>query len=199
MKKYMVELLGTMFLVLMYSMVGNPLAIGVMLAVLVYAGVHISGSHYNPAVSLAMWMRGKLKKVEMLKYMIFQIMGGFLAAAFYRVLTSRNYYPAPAPGIGYWKIFTVELLFTSFFVFVFLTVFLAKKFKANGMRGLIIGLALLPIVFLGGAYNPAVSLGPALFDLSMGGLAIQHVPVYLIGTFGGGILAAFGFKLLYGE
>jgi aquaporin Z len=197
MRKYLVELIGTMFLVLMYSMVGNPLAIGTMLAVLVYMGAHISGSHYNPAVSLAMWLRGKLKMAEMFAYMFFQVLGGFFAAIFYWALTNRSYYPSPAPGVGYWKIFTVELIFTFFFAFVFLTVFTAKKFKANGMYGLIIGLALLPIVFLGGTYNPAVAVGPALFDLAMGGAAFMHLPTYLGGTLLGGGFAALIFRYIY--
>ena len=197
MKKYIMEMMGAMFLVLMYSMVGNPLAIGVMLAVLVYAGVHISGAHYNPAVSLAMWLQGKVKKGEIWLYIIFQLLGGVVAAGLYRVLTARNYYPSPAPGVLPWKIFSVEILFTFFFVFVFLTVFTAKKFKANGMHGLIIGFALLPVLFLGGTYNPVVSVGPALFDLMTGGMAIMHVPAYLFGTLGGGVLAAYFFRYMY--
>jgi glycerol uptake facilitator-like aquaporin len=199
MKKYIMELVGTMFLVLMYSMVGNPLAIGAMFAALIYIGVHISGAHFNPAISLAMWLRGKFKMGEMLTYMLFQILGGLLAAAFYWGLTMRTYYPAPAPGVGYWKIFTVEMLFTFFLAFVFLTVFTAKKFKANGMHGLVLGLTLLPIVYLGGTYNPAVSVGPAIFDVFFGGMSYMHVPVYLGGTLLGGGFAALFYRYMYCE
>lgn len=199
MKKYIMELIGALFLVLTYSMVGNPLAIGTMLAVLVYMGAHISGSHYNPAVSLAMWLRGKLGGRDMLFYMFFQLLGAFLAAGIYFLLAGKHYYPSPAPGIGYWKIFLVELLFTFFFVFVFLTVFTAKKFKANGMYGLIIGFAILPVVFLGGTYNPVISVGPALLNLASGGMAIKHVPAYLLGTLTGGVLSTLFYRYIYCE
>jgi len=197
MKKYIMEFVGALFLVLTYSMIGNPLAIGVMLAVLVYIGSHVSGSHYNPAVSLAMWLRGKLKIGEMLLYMLFQILGGFLAGVMYYMLSGKSYYPVPAPGINDWKIFSVELLFTAFFVFVFLTVFAAKKFKANGMHGLVVGFALLPIVFLGGTYNPAVSVGPALFDLAMGGTAIMGIAAYFFGPLVGGAFAYLFYRYIY--
>lgn len=199
MKKYIMEFVGALFLVLTYSTIGNPIAIGAMLVVLVYMGAHISGSHYNPAVSLAMWLRGKLKMKEMFSYMTFQILGGFFAAVMHLMLAGKTYYPAPAPGVSHWKIFVVELMFTALFAFVFLTVFTAKKFKANGMYGLIIGFALLPIVFLGGTYNPAVSIGPVLFDMIMGGEAFMSAPAYLFGPLAGGALAALFFRYMYCE
>jgi aquaporin Z len=60
MKKYIVELLGAFFLVLVIALTGDPIAIGVVLMVMVYAGGHISGAHYNPAVTFGLWLRGKI-------------------------------------------------------------------------------------------------------------------------------------------
>lgn len=199
MKKYMMELFGTFLLVLLYSMTGNPISIGMMLTVLVYMGAHVSGAHYNPAVSLGMWLRGKLKCGAMWYYMIFQILGGFLAALLYWGVVGKKYYPFPSPGVDYWKIFVVELLFTAFFVFVFLTVFTAKKFKKNGIFGLVVGFALLAILFLGGTYNPAISVGPILLDTAMGGDSYMHLPAYIFGPLGGGLLASLIFRYFYCE
>lgn len=190
MRRYIMELVGTMFLVLTCSMVGNPLAIGIMLVVLAYIGANISGSYYNPAFSLAMWIRGKLSLKDMGFYMLFQLLGAFIAAAIYYLFAGKPFYPSPAPGVGYMKIVSVELLFTAFFVFVYLVLFAAKKPKSDGIPSLIIGFALLPIAFLGGTYNPALSVGPALFDLVLGGSAFTHIPAYLGGTFLGAGLGA---------
>ena len=79
MKAYIMELIGTMFLVLAVGLTGNPIAIGVMLMTMVYLGGHISGGHYNPAVTLAVWIRGKLPSKEVVPYWISQIMGGLIA------------------------------------------------------------------------------------------------------------------------
>src|SRR6202035_774047 len=88
MTKYVAELIGTFFLVLTIgcTVVGHgagplaPLAIGSVLMVMIFAGGHISGGHYNPAVTLGVWMRGKCETKDVLPYMIFQVMGGQLAA-----------------------------------------------------------------------------------------------------------------------
>ena len=78
MKKYITEFIGTFFLVLMVALSGNAaefnlIAIGSILMVMVYAGGHISGAHYNPAVTVAVWMRGKINAVDAVMYLVFQI------------------------------------------------------------------------------------------------------------------------------
>lgn len=199
MKKYIMEAVGTMFLVLAISLTGNPIAIGMMLAVIVYLGAHISGGHYNPAITFGVWLRGKLKNKDAMYYMFFQVLGAFVAAAIYWLLAEQRYFPAPAAGVSYQKVFAVELIFTFFLVFVVLTVMTTKKVKLGHVFGLIIGFALMTIAFLGGTYNPAVCLGPSLFDLIFQGPAMTHVPVYLLGTFGGGGLAAAFYRYVYCE
>ncbi len=80
MKNYLTELIGTFFLVFVIGLSGNPLAIGAVLMVMVYMGCHISGAHYNPAVTLAVWVRNKISMKEALAYMLFQLIGALLAA-----------------------------------------------------------------------------------------------------------------------
>jgi aquaporin Z len=89
MKKYFAELIGTFFLVLTIgcTVIGHgagalaPLAIGSALMVMVFAGGHISGGHFNPAVTLGVWLRGKCETKDVVPYMIFQIVGAVLAAS----------------------------------------------------------------------------------------------------------------------
>ena len=80
MKKYVMEFIGALFLTLAVGLTGNALAIGVTLASLVYIGGHVSGAHYNPAVTIAVWLRGKIKKSEVPGYILVQLLGAFTAA-----------------------------------------------------------------------------------------------------------------------
>ena len=83
MKKYSIEFLGTFFLLLISALADNPIAIGVGLAVLCYIGGHISGAHYNPAVSIAMVIRGEINKVECGKFILSQVLGAVFASFVY--------------------------------------------------------------------------------------------------------------------
>jgi len=194
MRKYWMECLGTMFLVLTVSLTGTPIAIGTMFAALIYLGAHISGANYNPAISLAMWVRGKLSLKDMWLYMGFQILGGFFAAGIYWVLAGQRYFPLPPAGVVYWQHLIIEVLFTFLLAYTMLTVLTTKKLKGNYIYGLAIGLALLAIAFLGGTYNPAVSAGPALFDALFNGIAYQSLPTYLLGTLTGGLFAGLAYR-----
>ena len=98
MNRYVTELIGAFFLTLTAALTGNPLAIGGVLMVLVYMGGHVSGGHYNPAVSLGVMIRGKLPSKDLLPYVIFQIIGGFLAGLVYFLFMEKT--TAPAPGAG---------------------------------------------------------------------------------------------------
>jgi len=201
MKKYIMEGFGTMFLVLAICMIGHPIAIGAMLTVLMYLGEHVSGAHYNPAITLAVWLRGKLKTDKVLPYMLFQVLGGIAAAIIYWMLAGQRYILVPATGISDAKLFMVELLFTFFLVFVFLVVMTTKKVKVNHIFGIVIGFALMAIAFLGGMYNPVVSIGSSILNLFFRGSveALRHMPAYVLGTMSGGALAALFYRYMYCE
>src|SRR5437773_1246334 len=102
MNKNLTELIGTFFLVITIGLSGNPLAIGAMLMVMVYAGGPISGAHYNPAVTFAALLRKKIEWGNAVRYWIFQCIGAFLAAlVIYLTYRSPMAPPAPAPGFAY--------------------------------------------------------------------------------------------------
>ena len=98
MKEYAMEFIGAIFLVLAIALTGNPLAIGIMLMAMVYIGGHISGAHYNPAVTLAVWIRGKLNLNKVFGYMAAQVLGAFAAAYIFYFLSGKTFVPSPGSG-----------------------------------------------------------------------------------------------------
>ncbi|MCH8904902.1 MAG: aquaporin [Bacteroidetes bacterium] len=201
MRKYLVEFIGTFFLVLVIGLTGFPLAIGAMLMVMVYMGGHISGAHYNPAVSLAMIIRKKIGTTDALMYMLFQIAGAFAAAMFIFQGSFGEFVPAPNHEINVLKPLMVEAVLTFALVMVILNVATSKKTEGNSYYGLAIGFTIMAIAtaggpISGGAFNPAVGLGPILVDTINGGDSINHVWIYIAGPFLGAITASFTFRYI---
>jgi len=203
MNKYIVELIGTFFLVLTVgcTVIGNnaeplaPLAIGAALMVMIFAGGHISGGHYNPAVTLGVWIRGKCDTKDVAPYMAFQIVGAALAAAAMKFLKAGVHIPTNNPPVL--ASLLVEFLFTFALVYVVLNVATAKGTAGNSFYGLAIGMTVMTGAFAvgdisGGAFNPAVAIGITVMGLS----AWSSIWIFLIANFAGGAVAAFTFKAL---
>lgn len=209
MRNYVMEFIGTMFLVLSIGLGAvpgemRPIAIGCMLMVMVYAGGHISGAHYNPAVTLAIWMRGKISAGDVGPYILAQIAGAAVAAIICSVVNGATFAPAPAATAGFTNALLVEILGTFALALVILNVATTRKLEGNYIYGLAIGFTVLTMAYIGGgvsggAYNPAVGLGPILIDSVMGGGHFGNVPLYLVGPLAGGALAAVVFKYLNPE
>ena len=201
MNKYIIEFIGTFFLVLVVGLTGNPLAIGAVLIAAVYMGGYISGAHYNPAVTLAVWIRGKLKSNKIFGYMVSQVLGAFTAAFIAYVLIGKTFVPSPGIGVDVWQAILVEILFTFALCSVILVVATSKKLEGNYIYGLAIGFTLAVGAFAGGnisggAYNPAVALGPMILKSFLGTQNWNNLIIYLIGPFAGAILAALAFRYL---
>ena len=201
MKNYIIECIGTFFLVLAIGLTGNPLAIGVMLMVMVYMGGHISGAHYNPAVSIAMIFRGLLTTKEAINYILSQLAGAFLAAIFVQWVGGSVMQIAPSDSASILQILVVEAIFTFALVLVILNVATNPKTEGNSYYGLAIGFTVMAGAFAGGgisggAYNPAVGIGPILVDAIMGeGNTLSNLWYYLVGPIVGAIVAAYVYKL----
>ena len=206
MSKYLTEVIGTFFLVLTIGLavLGGaamaPLAIGASLMVMVYMGGHISGAHYNPAVSLAVLMRGKLEAKEFAIYVICQVAGATLAALAVRAILGETFAPAPGAGAGTLAILLVEFLYTFALALVVLNVATADATSGNSFYGLAIGFtvavgAVAGGGISGGAFNPAVGTGPTLVHALAGDGSFAHWWYYLVGPFAGGAAAAWVFKL----
>jgi aquaporin Z len=203
MRKYITEFIGTFFLVLTIGMVvvggkGNfaPLAIGSVLMVMVFAGGHISGAHYNPAVTLAILLRGKISVGEAAIYMIVQVMGSIVASLTVIYLMSDKIPDNAVEMISAPRGLLAEFLATFALAYVVLNVATSKATNGNSFYGLAIGFTVLTMALAfggisGGAFNPAVAVGISILKL----VAWSSLWVYLVGCFAGAAAAALIFRI----
>jgi aquaporin Z len=202
MRRYLTEFIGTFFLVFTIGLTVTagspmaPLAIGSSLMIMVYMGGHVSGGHYNPAVSLALLLRGKMASIgEFVGYVVSQVGGAIVAALTTYVIVGQTLKVAPAASASTLGALLVEILFTFALALVVLNVAASAKTQGNSFYGLAIGFAIVVGAFAGGpisggAFNPAVGTGPILVDAMVGGGSLSHLWLYLVGPFLGGALAA---------
>ena len=223
MKRYVSELIGTMVLVLFGcgsaaiagSVLGNlgiAMAFGLSIVAMAYAIGDISGCHINPAVSIGMWIDGRMDAKDLILYIIFQCIGAIIGTALLAVLINsapslggymatglgqNGFGAASSVGINLIGALITEIILT--FVFVFTVLGVTRSEKTGVVAGIVIGLTLafvhiLGIPLTGTSVNPARSLGPALF---MGGVALQQVWVFIVAPIVGAIIAGLAHKGLY--
>ena len=215
MKKYILECIGTMVLVLFGcgtavitgDVVATSLAFGLAIVAMAHAIGPVSGCHINPAVSLAMLITGKLSKKDFVCYVLSQIIGGIIGAGIlYAILKSSNlgvanlgtngYAANSGVGLTLLSAILVEVILTFVFIYTILGV-TNDKSKGN-VAGLVIGLTLafvhlIGIKLTGTSVNPARSLGPALFA---GGEALKQVWVFIVAPLLGSVLASVAYMTL---
>ena len=205
--KLLTEFIGTFFLVLSVCLTltqglsAAPIAIGAVLMVLTYMGGHISGAHYNPALSLAAMMRGSLRDLEILPYWLFQILGALAGAYISQLITGASIALSPpdainALSIGPWL---VEILFTFVLVLVFLNSTTSSGTVGNSFYGLAVGFMYGAAILAGGAisggaFNPAVGVGPNLID----GLSTENLILHVVGPLIGAAFATLVFRIQEG-
>ena len=212
MKKYLVEFIGTFFLVFTIGMTViapgagamAPLAIGSILAVMIFAGGHISGGHFNPAVTLGVWLRGKCPAADVAPYLGAQFAGGLVASFAVKALKTGLVAKAAALGGAMtpevMPALLAEFLFTFALVWVVLHTATAKGTSGNSFYGFSIGFTVLAGAYAvggvsGGAFNPAVALGLCL----MGVVAWGSLWIYLVACSAGGLAAALAFRTVNGN
>lgn len=194
MNKYLMEFIGAFFLITAAGM-GGGFAAAAALTLLIYAGGHISGGQYNPAVSLAMLMQKKLTPQEFGAYVAAQLLGGIAAGAMVFALLDAKFIPGAADGVAWWRATLAEAVFTFLLVFTVCQVALPKKVEGNQFFGLAIGLTVVVGALAignisGAALNPAVGVGPLLFDIVNIGDHMSDISLYLVGPLLGGAVAS---------
>jgi aquaporin Z len=203
MNKYIAEFIGTFFLIFTIGCTGigagtgviAPLAIGAALMVMVYAGGHISGAHYNPAVTLAVLIRGKLNAGDVVPYILAQLAAAVVAAIAVKFLRGGIDVTAMAPKTG--PALLAEFLFTFALVYVILNAATAEGTSGNSFYGLAIGMTVMAGAFTvgdisGGVFNPAVAIGISILGLSSWG----HLWIYLVANFAAAVAAAIVFNII---
>ncbi|HEV7899401.1 MAG TPA: aquaporin [Planosporangium sp.] len=201
---YLTELIGTFFLVFTVGtsvLAGSPLAplaIGAILMVMVYAGGHISGGHYNPAVTMAVLVRRRITLADAVAYWVVQIVAGVLAAVLVRwVVNPRNVAAFSLSGRALAAAVIVEVLFTFALGYVMLNVATSRSNPNNSFYGLAIGFTVAAGAVAvgrvsGATFNPAVSVGAAV----MGLLHWSTTGLYIVIQFLAGAIAGFVFLAL---
>ena len=211
MNKYLTEFIGTFFLVFSIGMAATsdnplaPLAIGLTLMVMVYMGGHVSGAHYNPAVTVGIFMRGKIGASEIGPYIAAQIAGALVASGAVHFLTGETFAPAPGGEAGVVEVLLAEIIFTFALMLVVLNVATSKATEGNSYYGLAIGFTVPAGAFAvgpisGGAFNPAVGTGPILYNVAStyvaGGIGdISNLWYYWVGPLAGAVLATTVFNM----
>ena len=206
MKKYFVEFIGTFFLVFT---IGNvvvppgaglfaPLAIGAVLTAMIYAGGHVSGAHYNPAVTFAVWFGGKMDSRDVFPYMITQIIAGGVAAL--AVLFMKGGLASSPREISPLPALLAEVLFTFALCLVILEVATSKATRGNSYYGIAIGFTVMAGAYAvggvsGGVFNPAVAVGITVMGIS----SPSSIWIYLCANSIGGFFAAAIYKLIHSD
>lgn len=225
MKRYISELIGTMVLVLfgcgsaaiagsVLGTLGIALAFGLSIVAMAYVIGDISGCHVNPAVSIGMWIDGRMETKDLILYMVFQCIGAIIGIALLVVIINcapslggyaatglgqNGFGSASSVGLDVVGAIIVEVILT--FVFVFTVLGVTKKVENAGIAGIVIGLTLafvhiMGIPLTGTSVNPARSLAPALF---LGGQALNQVWVFILAPIVGAVIAGLLYKGLISE
>ncbi len=210
MKKYLAEFIGVFFLVLIIGCVvlepgaGGfaPLAIGATLMVMIFATGHISGGHLNPAVTLSVFLRGKMPAADVPGYMLAQVVGALLASGvvIYLKCSAGTCAECVPKNIAYAPAWVAEFLGTFALTFVVLNVATAKGTSGNSFYGLAIGFTVLAMAYAlggisGGAFNPAVGISLVI----MGLVPASALLVYFTACLAAGAASAYTFRYLTGE
>lgn len=222
MKKYVAELIGTMILVLMgcgsavfagsiagtvgegVGTIGVAMAFGLSVIAMAYTIGNISGCHINPAITLGMWLSGRIRPNRAMLYMLFQIVGAIIGSLILALLVSTGTHDGPTstgsntftPGSAM-QAFIAEAVFTFIFVLVVLGTTDEKK-GAGNLAGLAIGLTLVLIHIVcipitGTSVNPARSIGPALME---GGQALEQLWLFIVAPFIGAAFSALAWNFI---
>jgi aquaporin Z len=200
MVKLVTEVVGTFIFLSVIALSGPigplaPLAIGTGLMVMVYMGGHISGAHYNPAVSFGVFLRRKLGAKDMVAYWLAQLVGSALAFVFGYLATGHTPGIHPGAKVQVLQALAVEILFTAGLVLVVLNVAATKATQGNSFYGLAIGFTIVAAVFAGGpisggAFNPAVGFGATLGSALFAGGGWSDLWIYFVGPFVGAAIGA---------
>ena len=209
MRKYIVEFIGTFFLILAISVViikGETgiealLGIGTVLIAMIYAGGHISDAHYNPAVTLAFYLQGGIKTNLILGYIIAQLLAAFIAPVVAMVIFSESSELVEPTLIIHntTPSLLAEFLGTFSLVFVILNVARGKGTKGNSFYGVAIGCTVIGCAYLfgsvsGGVFNPAV----AISIVQLGIVKMADIWIYIVANFAAGAAAAYTFLFVNG-
>jgi len=203
MKRYAMEFVGTFFLTVAISLIGNPIAIGLMLMAMIYVGGHVSGAHFNPAISFACFVQNRMRLADAGKYIAAQSLGALLALCFFMMITNNSFALDMVPGSPLFGPMAIEALLVLVLCWVYLTMNFDNRYKNTAIPGVVIGLTLMAIVSAGSLFNPAVAIASLACSMVKDGMMFaERMPslvVYIAGPLLGGLAASFMFDYFKSE
>lgn len=198
--KLLTEFVGTYVFLTVISLSGYagplaPLAIGSALMVMVYMGGHVSGAHYNPAVTFGLLLRRRIPVVEAGAYWVTQLVAAALAFTFGYLVSGKSGGVHPGPGAYSISALAVEIAITATLVLVILNVAATRATEGNSFYGLAIGFTVMVGAFTvgpisGGAFNPAVAFGATLSSALFKSGSWTDFWIYVVGPLVGAVIAA---------
>ena len=198
--KLLTEFAGTFVFLSAIALSGNagalaPLAIGLTLTAMVYMGGHVSGAHYNPAVSFGLFLRRAISATTMFEYWAAQLVAGVLAFTGAFLLTGKHAAIHPGQGVNIWSALGAEVVFTMALVLVVLNVAATKETAGNSYYGIAIGFVVAAGAFTvgpisGAAFNPAVGLSATFSGAVFGHDTWSDLPIYVVGPLAGAAIGA---------
>lgn len=198
--KLLTEFIGTFLFLTVVALSGAvgplaPLAIGIALMAMVYMGGHVSGAHYNPAVSFGLFLRRVITGTTMAQYWVTQLAAGLLAFAFAFAISGHHSAIHPGTGVSAFAALGAEIVFTTALVLVVLNVAATRETMGNSYYGIAIGFTVGAGAFAvgpisGAAFNPAVGLAATFSGAVFGHESWADVWIYLLGPLAGAAIAA---------
>lgn len=196
------EFIGTFFLMFVFAASGNAIAVALVLIVIIYMGAHVSGGHYNPAVTFGLFVGGKLPGDKTIGYIITQFIAGMFAIFVFSTLGGRDLLVRSSESATLLQAALAEMIFTFSLVLTVFMTMVDRKPGENSYFGLAIGLnvligALSVSAISGAVFNPVIGIAPQIYRLFTGSnIMLDMVALYLIAPMFGGILAAVAYNIL---
>ncbi|MFN1834985.1 aquaporin [Balneola sp. MJW-20] len=201
MRELLMETVGTFFLVLAIGLTGDIYTIGIILTAVTYLGYNLSGSHFNPIISFALYLRKEIRLNTFLFYTLSQFTGAFLAFALIYYFAGTVFYMDTPSGSDVYQQVVAEALFAFLFTLVFIYLQLSPRQKHSYFNGIIIGITFSGVIALvhqisGGYVHPFVFLGSAAVDLVKGGNSYELAHIFTIPSLTGATIAAWIYSYL---
>jgi glycerol uptake facilitator-like aquaporin len=199
MHKFVTECIGMFIFSILIGTSTNLLGIGLLLAAITYIASDISESHFNPAVSFAVWLHKRISLQELGTYISAQVTGTLIGGMVVWWLAGTTFAPSPGQNTGTFQFAAVEIIFSFVFVLLFLMMMYPKRRRRNPIFGFMIGLGfagcyLITEPISGTGLNPSISFGFILLDVINSGISWYHLPIYLLSPGIGAILATWCYK-----
>lgn len=197
MKKCLIELVGSYFLVMTILLTGNPIAIGMVLTTMLIIGMHISGGYFNPIISTGAVLQHKLTTHSFLKYTAFQLIGTLLALGLFRLITGSNFVPDLTAGLSEVTLFVIEASLS--FLLCLIAFDVTNKNTTDTFHGAIaIGFACIAIYSIGGLFNPLIIVASLCYQALTDGISMQisQIIIQMGAPFCGSIGAHYFYKFL---